>query len=358
MSPLKVLVEAKRPYEVTIGHGLLDEVGALALGVHPLSRVALLTDSNVAPLYLERCEASLHAAGFEVITSIIPAGEESKSFASLERLMNEWSVAGLHRSDFVLALGGGVVGDLAGFAAACYQRGIPFVQVPTTLLAAVDSSVGGKTAIDIEAGKNLVGAFHQPLAVICDVDLIKTMPSESFSDGVAETIKYGVLGEVPLFDRVAAEALKQDSADLDKIVEICVRHKAMVVHDDEFEKGSRQLLNLGHTLAHAIEHLSSFGVTHGHAVAIGLAMMARATEKTGWSEAGTAVKIEAILKENHLPIATNYDANAMCDICRRDKKAHSDAITIVVPEKIGHCSLKKVSYEDLLALIELGKETL
>ena len=358
MSPRSITVEAAKPYEVLVGQGLLDSIGENLLAVHKPCHVALLSDSNVAPLYLDRAVASLAAAGFEITSTIVDAGEASKSFASLERLMNEWSLAGLHRDDLVVALGGGVVGDLGGFAAACYQRGIPFVQVPTTLLAAVDSSVGGKTAIDIEAGKNLVGAFHQPLAVFCDANLIATMPFESFSDGVAESIKYGVLGETALFDRLSASMLSQTSDDLDEIIDVCVRHKAKIVHDDEFEKGSRQLLNLGHTLAHAIEHLSNFAVTHGHAVAIGLAMMARACEKKGWSEAGTAQKIEAVLATNHLPMTTDYDAASMCNICRRDKKAGRDTITIVVPEKIGQCSLKKVSYDDLLELIKLGKETL
>lgn len=351
-------VKTGKPYQVFIGHGLLDDIGTQLAASHPICKVAVLTDDTVAPLYLTRLTQSLTDAGFDIHTSVVPAGEESKSFASLEQLMNEWSIAGLHRNDLVIALGGGVVGDLAGFAASVYLRGIPFVQVPTTLLAAVDSSVGGKTAIDIAAGKNLVGAFYQPLAVYCDVDLIQTMEDTRFADGVAESIKYGVLGQPDLFERLSQVPLTSTATDLDHIVTQCVHHKNRVVSDDEFEKGSRALLNLGHTFAHAIEHLSNFEVTHGHAVAIGLAMMARAASKKGWCTLDVATAIETALLNNHLPISCDYDPEEMCDICRRDKKAASDTITIVVPLAIGHCELKKVSYDTLLELINLGKEPL
>lgn len=351
-------VRTGKPYKVHIGHGLLDETGSLLSQVHRPCQVMVVSDTTVAPLYLERLSQSLTGAGFRVLTSIVPAGEASKSFAVLEGLMNDWSLAGLHRSDLVVALGGGVVGDLAGFAASCYQRGIPFVQVPTTLLAAVDSSVGGKTAIDIAAGKNLVGAFYQPLAVYCDVDAIATMAPETFADGVAESIKYGVLHNPELFERIATEKLTPASPDLDAIVADCVAYKNKIVSDDEFEKGTRQLLNLGHTFAHAIEQLSDYRTSHGHAVAAGLAMMARACIRKGWSAPGTAARIERALTANDLPVNTDYAASDMLDICRRDKKAGASAITIVVPQAIGDCALRTVDYETLLELIQLGKEPL
>lgn len=351
-------VRTGKPYKVHIGHGLLDEVGTQLAQIHRPCQAMVVSDSNVAPLYLERLSKSLRGAGFRVLTSVVPAGETSKSFAVLEQLMNDWSLAGMHRSDLVVALGGGVVGDLAGFAASCYQRGIPFVQVPTTLLAAVDSSVGGKTAIDIAAGKNLVGAFYQPLAVYCDVDLIATMDDAFFADGVAESIKYGVLHHPALFDRLAEKQLMKDAADLAEIVDICVSYKNRIVSEDEFEKGTRQLLNLGHTFAHAIEQLSDFATSHGHAVAIGLAMMARASMRKGWCSERTARRIELALTENKLPLNTDYDVDAILEICRRDKKAGASAITIVVPQAIGECALRTVSYDELRTLITLGKEPL
>ena len=358
MKTSTVQIKTGKPYEVHIGHGLLDKVGEYLLALHTPCQVMVLSDSTVAPLYLDRLCTSLRAAGYITMTSIVPAGEDSKSFAQFEQLMNEWSLAELHRNDLVLTLGGGVVGDLGGFSASAYLRGIPFVQIPTTLLAAVDSSVGGKTAINIAAGKNLVGAFYQPLAVICDVDLIATMSDERFADGVAESIKYGVLKQPALFNRLSNKALVQTAEDLDEIVQKCVLHKNAVVSDDEFEKGTRQFLNLGHTFAHAIEYLSDFSITHGHAVAIGLAMMARAAAKKGWTQVDTAHRIEETLEKNHLPIHCTYDANTMCDVCRRDKKASSDTITIVVPLAIGECVLRKVDYDTLLELIKLGKEPL
>lgn len=351
-------VATGKPYKVHIGHGLLDDVGKMLSTLHRPCQAMVVTDTNVAPLYLKRLSASLAEAGFCVLESIVPAGEASKSFAVLERLMNDWSLAGMHRSDLVIALGGGVVGDLAGFAASCYQRGIPFVQVPTTLLAAVDSSVGGKTAIDIAAGKNLVGAFYQPLAVYCDVDLIATMDDAFFADGVAESIKYGVLMDAALFDRLAENRLTKTAPDLADIVTRCVGYKNQIVSDDEFEKGSRQLLNLGHTFAHAIEQLSDFNTSHGHAVTIGLAMMTRAAMRKGWCSARTAQRIELALAENALPMNTDYDTEAILDICRRDKKAGSSAITIVVPQAIGDCVLRTVNYDELRSLITLGKEPL
>ncbi|MEE0434815.1 MAG: 3-dehydroquinate synthase [Peptococcaceae bacterium] len=347
-----------QPYKVEIGHGLLDEIGAHLSQLHRPCQVMVVSDTNVAPLYLPRLTASLSEAGFRVLESVVPVGETSKSFSVLETLMNNWSLAGMHRSDMVIALGGGVVGDLAGFAASCYQRGIPFVQVPTTLLAAVDSSVGGKTAIDIAAGKNLVGAFYQPLGVFCDVDVIGTMTDAAFADGVAESIKYGVLHNPALFDRIAGERLQKDAPDLDAIIGDCVAFKNKIVTNDEFEKGTRQLLNLGHTFAHAIEHLSDFATSHGHAVAIGLAMMARASMRKGLCSERTARRIELALEENALPQNTDYDANAILEICRRDKKAGASAITIVVPQAIGDCVLRTVTYDELRTLITLGKEPL
>lgn len=358
MSATSIEVRTGHPYKVHIGHGLLDEIGALTTKVHRPCQVMIVSDTNVAPLYLARVKGSLTDAGYRVLESVVPGGEASKSFAVLEKLMNDWSLVGLHRSDLVVALGGGVVGDLAGFAASCYQRGVPFIQVPTTLLAAVDSSVGGKTAIDIDAGKNLVGAFYQPIAVFCDVDLIATMDEAYFTDGVAESIKYGVLHDPALFDRLAAKRLTKNAKDLAEIVAGCVAYKNDIVSADEFEKGTRQLLNLGHTFAHAIEQLSDYTTSHGQAVAAGLAMMARASQRKGWCSAHTVRRIEAALRENRLPLSTDYAVDDILAVCRRDKKAGASAITIVVPHTIGECVLRTVDYDALRELIVLGKEPL
>lgn len=344
------------PYHVTIGHHLLDEIGTRLCNIMAPCSAVLLTDTNVAPLYADSVLNSLKEVGFSVRKSIVPAGEESKDFAVLERLMNDWSLQGLHRNSVIIALGGGVIGDLGGFAASIYQRGISFVQIPTTLLAAVDSSVGGKTAINISAGKNLVGAFHQPQAVICDVDVIKTMHPTYFADGIAESIKYGILHHPTLFYELAEQALAPDSNRLEYIIDICVRYKNELVTQDEFDHGSRQLLNLGHTIGHAIEYLSDFQTNHGHAVAIGLAMMARASVNMGWASSTLATDIEHALKTNHLPIDCPYSAEDLLLATKRDKKASTSHITIVVPLAIGECVLKTVDYDTLYTLISLGKE--
>ena len=251
------------------------------------------------------------------------------------------------------ALGGGVTGDMAGFAAACYLRGVRCVQLPTTLLSAVDSSVGGKTAIDLAAGKNLAGAFLQPAAVLCDTDCLRSLPAEVFADGAAEAIKTGVLDDEGLF------ALFEDgtlTTAPDEVIARCVRYKAGVVERDEKEQGERKLLNLGHTAGHAIEKCSGYAIPHGHAVAAGLAIIARSAEALGWTEEPIAARIAACLAKNGLPTGTNYTAEALAEAALADKKRSGGDITLVIPKKIGVCELKKVPIADLLPIIRAGLE--
>ena len=270
-------------------------------------------------------------------------------YMSMEFLASEH----LTRTDCVAALGGGVTGDMAGFAAAVYLRGIRYVQLPTTLLAAVDSSVGGKTAVDLTAGKNLAGAFCQPAAVICDTDCLKTLPPDVFADGAAEAVKTGVLSDEALF------ALFEDgtlTADPGEVIARCVAYKAGVVERDEKEQGERKLLNLGHTVGHAIEKCSGYVIPHGHAVAAGLAVIARAAEALGWTEESLAARITACLSKNGLPTGTDYSAEALAEAALSDKKRAGGDITLVVPRKIGHCELRKVPVADLLPIIRAGLE--
>ena len=242
---------------------------------------------------------------------------------------------------------------MAGFAAAVYLRGIRYVQLPTTLLAAVDSSVGGKTAVDLTAGKNLAGAFCQPAAVICDTDCLKTLPPDVFADGAAEAVKTGVLSDEALF------ALFEDgtlTADPGEVIARCVAYKAGVVERDEKEQGERKLLNLGHTVGHAIEKCSGYVIPRGHAVAAGLAVIARAAEALGWTEESLAARITACLSKNGLPTGTDYSAEALAEAALSDKKRAGGDITLVVPRKIGHCELRKVPVADLLPIIRAGLE--
>ena len=340
-------------YDVVIGPGLLKECGRRLRGAAPLCHMAVVADSTVAPLYLEAVKTSLREAGYQVSAYVFPAGERSKNFDTLSRILEFLAEERLTRTDCVAALGGGVTGDMAGLAAALYLRGVKYVQLPTTLLSAVDSSVGGKTAIDLRAGKNLAGAFMQPSAVLCDISCLNTLPPDVFSDGAAEAVKTGVLCDEGLF------ALFEDgtlTAAPEEVIARCVAFKAGVVERDEKEQGERKLLNLGHTVGHAIEKCSDFTIPHGHAVAAGMAIMARAAEKLGWTDGPVAARIAACLEKNRLPVRTGFEPRALALAALSDKKRAGDSITVVVPRRIGQCELKKIHVSELEAIIRTGVE--
>ena len=346
-------VSAAPAYEVSIGPGLLQTCGQRLKPLLGECRVAVITDTTVAPLYLETVLQSLEQAGLETCSHVFPAGEGNKTLATLSDILEFLAAQHLTRTDCVAALGGGVTGDMAGFAAAVYLRGIRCVQLPTTLLAAVDSSVGGKTAVDLTAGKNLAGAFSQPAAVLCDTDCLKSLPAAVFADGAAEAIKTGVLCDESLFALFENGTL---TADPGEVIARCIAYKAGVVERDEKEQGERKLLNLGHTVGHAIEKCSGFTIPHGHAVAAGLAIMARAAETLGWTEEPLAARIAACLAKNGLPTGTDYTAEALAQAALSDKKRAGNTITVVVPRRIGACELKKLPVSELLGLIAAGLE--
>lgn len=333
-----IKVEASVSYEVQIGSGLLTGCGERIRAVTPRAvRCVLVTDDTVAPLYAERVERELADAGYECARFVIPSGEQSKNAESFIRLLNFCADFRLTRTDLIAALGGGVVGDLAGFAAASYMRGVSFVQLPTTLLAAVDSSVGGKTAIDLDAGKNLAGAFYQPSLVLCDYDTLATLRPEVFTDGCAEVIKYSVLGDEALFAHL--EQRGQDF-DTEYVIARCVEMKRDIVNADEFETGCRRLLNLGHTLGHAVEKRSGFALSHGRSVAIGLAAVAHSAASEGICTPECAERIIRCLRRFGLPTETEYGLDELYDIMLSDKKRSGDSVSIIVPEKIGACRVE------------------
>lgn len=348
-----IRVHVDPPYTVTIGSGLLARCGELLRPVLGDCRLCVVADSNVAPLYLDTVTESLRSAGYAVSTCLYPAGEAHKNLETLSSILEFLAAEHLTRSDCVVALGGGVCGDMAGFAAGCYLRGIRYVQLPTTLLSAVDSSVGGKTAIDLKAGKNLAGVFLQPAAVLCDTDCLRTLPPAVFADGAAEAIKTGVLSDEPLFSLFDADDLTDR---LPEIIARCIAFKAKVVEEDELDNGVRRTLNLGHTAGHAIEKCADFRLTHGHAVAIGMVIMARAAEKLGWCAEPTADRIAAMLERNHLPTTTEFSAAELAAAALSDKKRRGDSISVVVPDRIGSCYMKKVSVSDLEAIFRAGLE--
>ena len=340
-----VTVNASKTYDVKIGPKLLSTIGEEAKTFPKAEKVCIVSDSTVWPLYGEIVQNSLVNAGFIVTNFIFPAGEESKNGIVYLDLMNHLALSQLTRSDLIVALGGGVVGDLAGFAAATFLRGIRFIQVPTTLLAAVDSSVGGKTAIDLPSGKNLCGAFCQPSLVLCDTDTLNTLPQPIFRDGCAEVIKYGVLYDADLF----AE-LERDGLDFQResVIARCVAWKRDVVVEDEFDTGARMKLNLGHTIGHGVEAHSNFTISHGSAVAIGMAIVSRA------SKCPDADRIIRCLTQFGLPTETEQNANDIYNYTLSDKKRSGQTVNLIIPHTIGDCRIVPTDVGMLKTFIEEG----
>ena len=343
-----VSVKTSTDYDVLIGAGLLEQAGSRIAAVKKPCRAAIISDDKVFPLYGEALKASLTAAGFSVCVYCFPNGEASKTLDTFGDILEFLAAEHLTRTDLIVALGGGVVGDVAGFTAAAYLRGIDFVQVPTSLLAAVDSSVGGKTAVDLRNGKNLAGAFHQPILVLCDTKTFETLDERQTASGYAEIIKYGVICDPALF-----EALENKTADMETVIGRCVSIKRDIVERDEFDTGERKLLNLGHTLGHAVEKHSNFALTHGAAVAVGMAMIARLSEKKGYAKEAFSARLCAILTEYGLPTDYAITPEAIYAIAAGDKKVEGSSITLVVPEKIGSCVLKKVTLAEFRELLPL-----
>ena len=346
-----ITVSASRTYDIRIGHGLLTTLGEAVRGLGKVEKVFLVSDTQVYPLYGGAAEASLKAAGYSVSSFVFPAGEESKNGETFLKLLNALAQAGLSRSDLLIALGGGVVGDLAGFSAACYLRGIRFVQIPTTLLAAVDSSVGGKTAIDLPSGKNLAGAFYQPSLVLCDLDALDTLPEDIFRDGCAEVIKYGVLYDPELFSQLEISGL---NFDREAVIARCVALKRDVVMEDEKDTGSRMKLNLGHTFGHAVEAHSRFTLSHGKSVAIGLAIIARASASMGICSEADAARIVSVLKAFGLPVQTQYTAEALLPYLLSDKKRSGGTVNLILPEAIGRCVVSPTPVSQLQSILQAG----
>ncbi|MBE6617201.1 MAG: 3-dehydroquinate synthase [Ruminococcaceae bacterium] len=340
-------------YNIIIERGAISKIGEYAASAVNPSGCVIVSDDNVHPIYGETVRCSLTDAGFDVRANFVfPHGEESKNLATLEALLNHLSAEGLTRTDCVFALGGGVTGDMTGFAAAVYLRGIKFVQIPTSLLAAVDSSVGGKTAVDLAVGKNLVGAFHMPSLVVCDPDVLDTLPPEYFSDGMAEVIKMGFIGNPDLI-----ELLSGDISDkIDRVIAACVKDKADIVARDTYDKGERQKLNLGHTVGHAMEALSEYKIHHGSAVASGMHVIAKAAAVRGTCPADTVEKLDKLLEKYGLDpyIYERFSAEDMYSSALHDKKMRGNTITVVIPVETGRSELFTYQADELLQIIKDG----
>lgn len=349
---MELTVHTAKIYNIIIERGCMDQIGAQAKSLFkPGSKAFIISDSNVLPLYGARVSSSLEAAGFSTSTFVFPAGEESKQFSTIEKMYAALADTGLTRSDFIVALGGGVTGDMAGFAAATYLRGIQFIQVPTSLLAQVDSSVGGKTAVDLPQGKNLVGAFHQPCLVLIDPDSLSTLPPHYFSDGMGEAIKCGCIRSRKLFDLIGKDDIDQH---MEELIYRCVDIKRIVVERDEFDTGERMILNFGHTFGHALEKLHHFeGLSHGEAVGIGMVMMAKCGEKAGITKAGTADEIVAVLKKYDLPLADEMAIDQVLDATALDKKRSGGMIGLILLNEIGDGFVEQMNRERFIELTEV-----
>ena len=327
----------------------LDCAGKLIKTTLKGGKCIIVTDKNVAGFYLERCRRMLEKESITTSSFIIEPGEESKSGRVWLELVNYMAEEHLTRTDFVVALGGGVVGDLAGFAAATYLRGIDVVQIPTTLLAAVDSSVGGKTAINLDSGKNLAGAFHQPVMVIQDSRLLNTLPEEIFRDGMAEVIKYGIIRDKNLFYHLKDRAWVR--THIDDVIHRCVEIKKEFVKSDEFDRGIRQMLNFGHTIGHAVEKAADYKISHGSAVAKGMNRISEISYNQGWCSRSDYEEIRDILLSYGFNLEIKTESDILYDMMLSDKKRKGDNVDLVISPELGRCALKRVTTEELGELL-------
>lgn len=346
MKEINVPLE-KETYSIRIERGLLDRCGALVSNVTAARHIAVISDAQVDALYGQRLENTLTAAGIHVVRLVFPQGEKSKCVDRLVQLYEQLAAAEITRDDCIITLGGGVSGDLGGFAAATFLRGIPFIQIPTTVIAQVDSSVGGKVAIDLRSGKNLVGSFYQPSAVWIDPDLLQTLPQAFIRDGMGEVIKYGYIRDIRLVERLEAWNETTLSSHWEEIIAACCTIKAVVVAADTRDTGERQILNFGHTIGHAVEGFYGFGTyTHGQGVAIGMSRLTARTEAAGMTEAGVTKRLRRLLQRYGLPIDVPASAEELLPFIKHDKKRRGQMITLVVVPRPGTCRLVPIALSE------------
>ena len=327
----------------------LRKIGTALAEIQRGGKICIISDRNVAPLYMDICRESLETAGYDVREYVLPPGEASKNGTNYLRILEYLAAVPFTRSDGIVALGGGMVGDLAGFAAATYMRGINVYQVPTTLLAAVDSSVGGKTAIDLPSGKNLAGAFHQPKLVLQDRELLNTLPADVYREGMAEVIKYGMIHDRKLFEKLGNPAEVRNS--LGEVIETCVAIKKEYVEADEFDRGLRHKLNFGHTLGHAMEQAEGYRLSHGDAVAKGMYWITRISAEQGWCSRETLDVLEQLLRKYDFNLTLPENREEIYGLLCSDKKRQGDTIRMVIPEEIGRCSIREFCIREVRNLL-------
>lgn len=327
----------------------LRQIGTALAEIQRGGKICIISDRNVASLYMDICRESLEEAGYGVWEYVLPPGEASKNGTNYLRILEYLAAVPFTRSDGIVALGGGMVGDLAGFAAATYMRGINVYQVPTTLLAAVDSSVGGKTAIDLPSGKNLAGAFHQPKLVLQDSRLLNTLPADVYREGMAEVIKYGMIHDRELFKGLEDPTEVRNS--LDEVIKTCVCIKKEYVEADEFDRGLRHKLNFGHTLGHAMEQAEGYRLSHGDAVAKGMYWITRISAEQGWCSRETLAALEQLLRKYDFNLTLPENWEEIYRILCSDKKRQGDTIRMVIPEEVGRCAIREFHIREVKDLL-------
>lgn len=332
-----------------IEQGLLDKTGELILSQTNAQRAMVVSDENVFRLYGERLLNALSEAGIIAESIVFPAGENSKCLQNFEKILFKLSEENFSRSDALIALGGGVIGDLGGFAASCFKRGMTLIQIPASLLAMVDSSLGGKTGVNLQRAKNQIGSFYEPVLTICDTDLLRSLPEREFKCGMGEIIKYAVL-----FDRELFYTLLRGNFDLSQVIEKCAQYKTSIVKEDKFDRGRRQLLNLGHTVGHAIEVLSDFEISHGESVTTGLCVITRAAVEKGICGKETLTELSEMLNKYGLTEYTGFSVNDVYDVVLKDKKISGNELTLIVPERIGKCQMIKIQLTQLKDFLKAG----
>ncbi len=346
-----IQVNTSGQYDVIIGDNILHDLSAYIKAETINQKAVIISDENVWPLYGSNLTEQLTNCGYDVLHYVINPGEEHKSIDSYLQIIDYLTLNHITRSDVLFALGGGVIGDLTGFVAATYLRGISYIQVPTTVLAMVDSSVGGKTAVNISAGKNLIGAFYPPKKVLCDIHHLSSLPEDIFRDGCAEIIKYGILFDPELFQH-----LNNFGLDFDRkyVISRCVELKRYVVEHDEFDTGLRQKLNLGHTVGHAIESLSRYQISHGKAVALGMNIIANAACHMGLCSRQDFESIRKVLLKFGFRLDHPYTANELYQQILKDKKRTGNLLNLIIPNRVGLCQVRKTPISELESILEVG----
>ena len=341
-----ISVATHNPYDIIIDKGALNDISKYLLDKYPSPRkVCVITDSNVGTQYADQIVKNLQSASYDAFRIIFPSGEHSKNLTTYSNILEAMADSGLSKSDFILALGGGVVSDIAGFSAGTYMRGLDYVLVPTTLLAIIDSSVGGKTAVNLLSGKNLTGLFWSPTMVVVDPEVLDSVEDQKLQDGMVEALKSAVISDSGLVSHI-------ENKNLDYVIERCISIKKALVEVDEFDVGLRQLLSFGHTIGHGIEKISSYGISHGVAVAKGMVGESRAAFKLGYCKTDMSSELARILQGFGIDTSLNYDPQELYEHARVDKKIKDGTINMIIPEVIGKCTTRRISLYDLQKFME------